>query len=213
MRAWTMSSETSTDGGSFRPWHFFVLAGLAGATAAVYYAAPPDAPALVLLVAVVGSGAYVGYAAYGMLLTAVTSRAVDRTEMVGGRTRAALDREKTLVLRSIKELEFDRAMGKLSDADFHDMGTRLRARAKRLMQQLDVEGRGYRDRIERELAARLAEAEAEPARPAPPARRACGRCGTGNEPDAKFCKGCGASLAGELAGAAPSPASVSVTQP
>ncbi len=210
MRAWTMSSETSTDGGSFRPWHFFVLAGLAGATAAVYYAAPPDAAALVLLVAVVGSGAYVGYAAYGMLLTAVTSRPLDRMEMVGGRTRAALDREKTLVLRSIKELEFDRAMGKVSDTDFREMGARLRARAKRLMQQLDVEGTGYRDRIERELAARLA--EAEPARAAAPARRACGRCGTGNEPDARFCKGCGASLAGGPAGPAPSPAAASVTQ-
>ena len=192
MRAWTMSSETSTDGGAFRPWHFFALAGLAGATAAVYYAAPPDAPALILLVCAVGSGAYVGYAAYGMLLPLVTARPVDRTEMVGGRTRAALDREKTLVLRSIKELEFDRAMGKVSDVDFHDMGSRLRARAKRLLQQLDVEGRGYRDRIERELAVRLAEADAPP--PAAAGRRACARCGTSNETDAKFCKGCGAAV-------------------
>jgi hypothetical protein len=211
MRAWTMSSETSTEGGAFRPWHFFVLAGLAGATAAVYYATPPDAAALVLLVAAVGSGAYVGYAAYAMLLPLVASRSVDRMEMVGGRTRAALDREKTLLLRSIKELEFDRAMGKVSDADFHDMGTRLRARTKRLMQQLDVEGTGYRDRIEQELAARLAESEAP--RPAKPARRACARCGTRNEPDAKFCKGCGASLSGGLAEPSPSPASASVTQP
>lgn len=211
MRAWTMSSETSTDGGAFRPWHFFVLAGLAGATAAVYYATPPDAAALVLLVCAVGSGAYVGYAAYGMLLPLVTSRSVDRTEMVGGRTRAALDREKTLILRSIKELEFDHAMGKVSDADFHDMGSRLRTRAKRLMQQLDVEGTGYRDRIERELAARLAESEVPP--PVAAARRACARCGTGNEPDAKFCKGCGTSLAGGLAASSPSPESASVHQP
>ena len=210
MRAWTMSSETSTDGGSFRPWHFFALAGLAGATAAVYYATPPDAAALVLLVAVVGSVAYVGYAACGLLLPLVTSRPVERTEMVGGRTRAALDREKTLVLRSIKELEFDRAMGKVSDADFHEMGTRLRARAKRLLQQLDAEGAGYRDRIERELAARLAEADVP--RNAP-ARRACARCGTSNEPDAKFCKGCGASLIGGPAGPSPPPQSLSVAQP
>ena len=211
MRAWTMSSETSTDRGSFRPWHFFALAGLAGATAAVYFATPPDAAALVLLVAVVGSVAYVGYAACGLFLPLVTSRPVDRMEMVGGRTRAALDREKTLVLRSIKELEFDRAMGKVSDADFHEMGTRLRARAKRLLQQLDVEGAGYRDRIERELAARLAEADVPG--PAAPARRACARCGTSNEPDAKFCKGCGASLSGGPAGPSPAPPSLSVAQP
>ena len=49
--------------------------------------------------------------------------------MLGGRTRAALEREKTLSLRSIKELEFDRAMGKVSEKDFAEMGARLRARA------------------------------------------------------------------------------------
>ena len=206
-----MSSETSTDRGSFRPWHFFVLAGLAGATGAVYSATPPDVPSLVLLVAAVASGAYVGYAAYGMLLPLVASRSEDRAEMIGGRTRAALDREKTLVLRSIKELEFDRAMGKVSDADFHAMGTRLRARAKRLLQQLDVEDRGYRDRIEQELAARLAEADAP--RPAAPARRVCAACGTGNEPDARFCKGCGARLAAGPPGSSSATDSVSVAQP
>ena len=40
----------------------------------------------------------------------------DRTTMVGQRTRAALEREKLLSLRAIKELEFDRAMGKLSES-------------------------------------------------------------------------------------------------
>ena len=39
-------------------------------------------------------------------------REEDRTVMVGQRTRAALEREKLLTLRSIKELEFDRAMGR-----------------------------------------------------------------------------------------------------
>ena len=211
MRAWTMSSETSTEGGAFRPWHFFVLAGLAGATAAVYYAMPADAAALVLLVAAVGSGAYVAYGVYGMLLPLLTSRSVDRAEMIGGRTRAALDREKTLLLRSLKELEFDRAMRKVSDADFQEMATRLRGRAKRLLQQLDAEGIGYRDRIERELAVRLAQADVP--RHAELARRACAECGTGNEPDAKFCKGCGASLTDGAAASSPSPESVTVTQP
>ena len=64
--------------------------------------------------------------------------------MIGERTRAALEREKMLTLRSIKELEFDRAMGKLSDEDFQEMSGRLRARAARLMRQLDA-GAGYRD--------------------------------------------------------------------
>src|SRR5204862_897358 len=64
----------------------------------------------------------------------------DRTATVGQRTRAALEREKSLALRSIKELEFDKAMGKLSESDFHDMSGRLRARATRLMRQLDAGG-------------------------------------------------------------------------
>ena len=75
--------------------------------------------------------------------------------MVGERTRVALEREKLLTLRSIKELEFDRAMGKLSDADWQEMSGRLRARAAGLMKQLDA-GAGYREQIERDLAKRLA---------------------------------------------------------
>ena len=61
------------------------------------------------------------------------------------RARAALEREKALVLRSLKELEFDQAMGKLSATDFDEMGGRLRARAIALMKQLDAGGSGYRE--------------------------------------------------------------------
>ena len=74
--------------------------------------------------------------------------------MIGERTKAALEREKMLALRAIKELEFDRAMGKLSDEDWREMSGRLRGRASRLMRQLDA-GAGYRDQIERDLAKRL----------------------------------------------------------
>ena len=59
------------------------------------------------------------------------------------------------MLRSIKELEFDRAMGKLSTKDFDEMGGRLRARAMMLMKQLDAGESGYRPLIERELSARM----------------------------------------------------------
>jgi hypothetical protein len=76
-------------------------------------------------------------------------------EMVGGRTRAALEREKTIVLRAIKELEFDRAMGKVSDADCAEMVGKLRARAVRLIRQLDAGSAGYHDLIQREVDARL----------------------------------------------------------
>ena len=212
MPAWTMSSGTSTDAApasssasAFRAWHLFVLAGLLGAAVAVATVRPQGIAPLILLVAAVGAGAYVGYACYRMVLPLALPGFADRVEMVGGRTRAALEREKTLVLRAIKELEFDRAMGKVSDADFDEMAGRLRARARMLLKQLDIDGTAYRDLIERELAARLGSAGVEAAgrgrgasaerRPSPSATRVvCGNCDASNERDAKFCKQCGAEL-------------------
>ena len=210
MPAWTMSSGTSTDAvpasssaSAFRAWHLFVLAGLLGAAVAVATVRPQGIAPLILLVAAVAAGAYVGYACYRMVLPLASPSFSDRVEMVGGRTRAALEREKTLVLRAIKELEFDRAMGKVSDADFDEMAGRLRARARMLLKQLDIEGMTYRELIERELTARLGNAGVAAAgrkasagqRPSPSATRvACGNCDASNERDAKFCKQCGAEL-------------------
>jgi hypothetical protein len=134
-------------------------------------------------------------------------------DVIGGRTRAALEREKTLVLRSIKDLEFDRAMGKIAEKDFVEMGARLRARAARLMRQLDS-GANYREEIEQEIAKRVGVAPdgsvqdkraGQGSRPgaasaAPVAdskARAVSRvcvCGVANDPDARFCKGCGTKL-------------------
>jgi hypothetical protein len=100
-----------------------------------------------------------------------------------------------LALRAIKEMEFDRAMGKLSEEDFREITGRLRARAARLMRQLDA-GAGYRDRIEHDLAKRLGDREA----PGPKdqgqkaASRVCAQCSTGNDVDARFCKACGTQL-------------------
>jgi zinc-ribbon domain len=112
----------------------------------------------------------------------------DRTTMVGQRTRAALEREKLLSLRAIKELEFDRAMGKLSESDWQEMSGRLRARAARLMRQLDA-GAGYREQVEQEVARRIGTTE-----PETPAARFCSACGTARDADAKFCKNCGTKL-------------------
>ena len=192
-----MSSETSTDARTFRPWHLFVLVGLLASTVAVLVVRPDDPVVLVLLVAAIGSSAWVGFMLYRTLWPLAASEFQDRTEIIAGRTRAALEREKTLVLRAIKELEFDRAMGKVAPADFEEVSGRLRARALTLMQQLDVALPGYSDTIERELARRLAalgEAAPAAAPAAVAARRICADCGMANDPDARFCKSCGAKL-------------------
>jgi hypothetical protein len=96
------------------------------------------------------------------------------------------------VLRSIKELEFDFAMGKVSQADFDEMGGRLRRRAMGLILQLDA-STGYREQIEREI-------EAQVKTPAASSSDAharigfCPACSTRNDTDARFCKQCGTSL-------------------
>ncbi|MBM3778089.1 MAG: zinc ribbon domain-containing protein [Acidimicrobiia bacterium] len=184
-----MSSETSTDQ-SFQPWQFFVLAGLAAATVLVYlevFVWQSDRASAVLVSLTAGAAALTGYAAWRMVAPLVGSEEAQSPEVVGGRARASLEREKTLVLRSIKELEFDRAMGKLSEEDFAEMGGRLRLRAAGLLRQLD-RSTSYRDEIERELAKRLGPD------PAAAVRAACASCGTSNDPDARFCKGCGVAV-------------------
>ena len=111
----------------------------------------------------------------------------------------ALEREKALVLRSIKELEFDHAMRKTATADFEEMRDRLRRRAVGLMQQLDASGYRTARRsatwrvgaVRRGIRRWPARRRPERARPA----RTCAACQTANDADARFCKRCGAALA------------------
>jgi hypothetical protein len=192
---WTMSSATSTDSvrlkpeqttdQSLQPWQFFVLSALVCATVATFLARGQGVAAVVLLSAMMGATAFVALAVLRSVRPLVGA-ADDRTAMIGERTRAALEREKMLALRAIKELEFDRAMGKLSESDFHEMSARLRARAVRLIRQLDA-GSGYREKIEQELAKRVDAAATGTA-------RFCAACGTPRDADARFCKNCGSKL-------------------
>jgi hypothetical protein len=193
-----MSSATSTENvpatDGLQPWQFFVLAALACATAVTLLVRGQGVTPVVLLTILMLATVLVALAALRMVRPLVTA-ADDRTPMIGERTRAALEREKMLALRAIKELEFDRAMGKVSDDDFHHMATRLRTRATRLMRQLDA-GASYRTRIEEEVAKRLSEKGDAARRPeaSGAAPIACAACSTTNDPDARFCKECGAKL-------------------
>ena len=97
------------------------------ATATVIVATGQSPANIIILSLTVVAVSFVGLGAYRILspLVSPDSRRADR--LIGGRTRIALEREKALVLRSIKELEFDFAMGKMAQADFDEMGGRLRA--------------------------------------------------------------------------------------
>jgi hypothetical protein len=196
-----MNSETSTDvvrpkpDQSLQPWQFFVLAALSCATAVTFIVRGQGLTAVILLTILMGAAALVGLAALRTVRPLVSDQE-DRTLMVGDRTRVALEREKMLALRALKELEFDQAMGKIAPDDYRDMTARLRARALRLMKQLDA-GAGYRERIERDLVKRLGDtAKQAPAVSVPTTAeaRSCGACSTANDPDARFCKSCGQPL-------------------
>src|SRR5687768_16507553 len=172
-----------------QPWQFFLLGGMLAATATVIVATGQSPANIIILSLTVVSVSFVGLGAYRVLLPLVQQE-VETPVTIGGRTRTAMEREKTLVLRSIKELEFDYAMGKVAKADFDEMHGRLRARAVGLMKQLDAGG-GYKEQIAREIEQRLAhDRSAQGAQGAQGAQRAtgCAECGTENDEDAKFCK-------------------------
>ena len=175
-------------GASGGQWRLFLAAALAVAAVAVVLLRGTAAPALIMVALTVVAAGLTGLGLFHTLAPLVGAGAGDDTPMVDGRTRAALERDKALTLRAIKELEFDRAMGKVADADFADMHERLRARAIRLLRQLEGSGL-YRQLIDREVAERLASLPE-----APPAAGDCPSCGTGNDADARFCKMCGDAL-------------------
>jgi len=197
-----MSSETSIearlkpdparslklDQPGLQPWQFFVLAGLGCATAVTFIARGRGFTTVILLTVLMAAAALVGFAVLRMIQPLVSPEE-DRAVVIGRRTREVLEREKMLALRTIKELEFDRAMGKMSEEDFKEMSARLRSRAARLMRQLDA-GDGYRSQIERELEKRLGAPPAEPK----VVERTCAACSTANDGDARFCKSCGNKL-------------------
>ena len=190
-----MSSETSTepqigavqDPDSLQPWQLFTLAGLIGATLTVFMSRGQSPSAVILLSLTIFAAAWVGVAALRTVMPLAGKMSPHGGQILGGRTRAALEREKSLVLRSIKDLEFDRAMKKVSEKDFNEMSARLRARAAGLMRQLDA-GAGYREQIEKEIEKRIGKVVEEPR------KDVCAECKTVNDRDARFCKQCGSRL-------------------
>jgi hypothetical protein len=136
-------------------------------------------------------------------------------------TRSAEEEQKRAVLRALKDLEYERSVGKIGEDDYHEYAARYRAEAKRLIQVLDENLAEGRKQVEVELARRLAKldgasadneasdkssspgaseiAEAasevsEKTEKNPPTRE-CGECQAKNELDARFCKACGKPLA------------------
>jgi len=140
-------------------------------------------------------------------------------------TRSAEEEQKRAVLRALKDLEYERSVGKIGDDDYQEYAARYRAEAKRLIQGLEENLAEGRKQVEAELVRRSSQKASEPrpkiasnsainGEPAPehddsdapqsapseaelasPETRDCPACQVKNELDARFCKACGKSMA------------------
>jgi NADH pyrophosphatase NudC (nudix superfamily) len=95
-----------------------------------------------------------------------------------GDSFSPLEREKREALAAIKEAEFDRTMGKLSEEDFASLRARYRTQA---------------------LAAIAALEAARPAAGGATETRFCGHCGAALTPRTNFCPACGTATRGPAA--------------
>jgi len=129
---------------------------------------------------------------------------------VPGASQAALDPEddlstRAVALRALKEIEFDRATGKLADADYDALKQRYTAEALEALREdvpqpspgpaprVPVSGRtcpthGSRPESDADFCSECGRRLAS-------AAGYCPRCGTSLEPDALFCARCGGRVA------------------
>lgn len=84
------------------------------------------------------------WASLRTLLGAEHDLYVEQSTAVRGRME--LIDEKDAVLRGLKDLEFERDVGKLSDEDFSRLDAEFRQRAKRIMRSLDDDLREHREK-------------------------------------------------------------------
>jgi hypothetical protein len=121
--------------------------------------------------------------------------------------REALVREKNTLLQAIRDVRFEHDLGKISDADLERLDAQYRLRARSVLAELDAQLAPYRERARTLLGLTEAGEPAAVATPAPvldaPAPAAstatCAGCSTVNDPDAVFCKKCGARMTSEAA--------------
>jgi hypothetical protein len=89
-------------------------------------------------------------------------------------------------LLALKELDFDLATGKLSEADHAALRERFTAQALAVLREEERASPVARDEAEALVARRAAALD-----PGGAPRPACARCGPRPEPDAAFCSTCG----------------------
>jgi hypothetical protein len=208
----TMNSGSSTDRPAVRrdlglePWHFYLLLAMGAASWAVVASHETHPAALLLLSAAILGAGLVAATVHYALMGFWDGRGSGAVRPLSPRKREGLEREKMLVLRSIKELEFDHAMKKVSDADYADLSGRLRLRAKALIGEIDRTAPdpspAFQVDEEAPKASPRRAVGPPPAASSPqtPDARAgaagyCAACGAAHDAAAKFCTQCGTRVA------------------
>lgn len=122
----------------------------------------------------------------------------------------ALSSRRKMLVRALKDLENERDLGKMDDADYAQISGTYREELKAVLRRIDESLEPHRAKAEEIARAHLAkvglsgaedaeanDADDETAPPpaaAAPARRTCPKCSASNEADAKFCKACATAL-------------------
>ena len=133
-------------------------------------------------------------------------------EAIAARMHSVNDAEsrKKAILMALKDLEHERAIGKVDESDYGELAARYRDQAKRILRELDEQVEPMRERAEQIAQAHLKkrglaravgakeilEAPEDTAADAADAdaRLDCPACAVSNERDAAFCKKCGAEM-------------------
>ena len=110
----------------------------------------------------------------GVTLIAVVMLMWNSLQALGGESEMTLDEalslaapaaeeeQKRAVLRSLKDLDYEKRVGKIRDEDYRSLAARYRTEARALLGQLDARYEPVRKRIEDELAERLEQEGSEP---------------------------------------------------
>jgi ribosomal protein L40E len=112
---------------------------------------------------------------------------------------SAAEEQKRAVLQALKDLHYERSVGKVSDADYEVLLQRYREEAKRLLRAVDEDLAPLRAKAQAYLEQQLGRPSAATG-PAATAsgeakgKRVCPTCMLDNDVDAVFCKKCGTNL-------------------